>query len=298
MSQLPVDAGVNLPRLAPNHRLQAVVDGALARLGDVPEPLGSGPFLPADFFGLPQVQAFRSLDGAAQDRVVAACSRQLLEEAWHIERIGLAFVAKMVLLAPSAEERVLYGLFGADEARHLVMIDALLGQPSSVAPSAFHELLAEVVEHGDRATLVLVVQVVLEGWGLAHYRSMAQATTEPALERVLRGILRDEVLHHASGLAVFPELPFDSDSRSQMVGVLERFLRLVRMGPQGVVAALASELPDLDRRRAFEELDTEGHSATRLMALRALLLKVGAEETVARLTASGAFDPATAEECA
>jgi hypothetical protein len=126
---------------------------------------------------------FRGLDSAVRGRVLAHCGDALLQEALHIETMGVAFAARMALLATTVEERMLYGFFAAEEATHLAGVSRFASRCPAEGP--FLAMLDELIAEGDRATLVLVVQVVLEGWGLDHYRGLARACRGPALAGVL-----------------------------------------------------------------------------------------------------------------
>ena len=59
--------------------------------------------------------------GLSQDEqksVLLGCGQAVLEEALYMEQNGMAFAAKMSLLADSVEERMLYNVFASDEATH------------------------------------------------------------------------------------------------------------------------------------------------------------------------------------
>lgn len=296
------EAGPGLGNLAGDDRLRSVVDATLRAHGlsvlDVPDvgrSTPAAPFWPSSFFELERLSAFRGAGPDVQDAIVRHCGEGLIQEALHIETIGLAFSARMVLLADTVEERTLHALFAAEEAAHLSGLSRFgVRRP---AQDPFLALLAELVAAGDRPSLVLVVQVVLEGWGLDHYRRLARASTDVALTDVLEGIVRDEARHHGSGLLAAPRLGH-SDAT---LDVLTRFLDMVRRGPQAVVGALeahAGPLARSARLRAFTELDTENHSARRLDLVRELLLRAGAQPVVTALDARGSFRPLTAEEVA
>jgi hypothetical protein len=255
----------------------------------------SSAFWPASFFELERLTAFRDASPDTQDAIVRSCGDGILQEALHIETIGLAFSSRMVLLADTVEERSLHALFAAEEAAHLAGLSRFGARRPTENP--FLALLAELVAAGDRPSLVLVVQVVLEGWGLDHYRKLARASTDVALSEVLDGIVRDEARHHGSGLLTAPRL----GSTDASIEVLTRFLGMVQAGPQSVVGAVeahAGPFSRSERVRAFTELDTETHAGGRLALVRELLQRAGAERVVTALDARGCFRPLTAEEVA
>jgi hypothetical protein len=295
---VPVDAGLALGQLPADDRLHAVLQGALAARGVARPPPGeasAAPHWDAAYFELPRLAAFAEAPATAQRAIVARCGADLLHEALHIETIGLAYGAKMLLLSETVDERMLYAAIAAEEAAHLAGIAAFAARGPAEGP--FLALLGELVAEGDRATLVLVVQVVLEGWGLDHYRGLARACRTPALARVLEGILLDEARHHGSGILLAPRRP----AGDAAVEVLTALCDMVRVGPQGVLAAVEAERGPLGRAgrvRALAALDTEAHAGRRLALLRGLLARAGADTIVAALDARGRLTPATAEEAA
>ncbi|MFM7426179.1 MAG: ferritin-like domain-containing protein, partial [Elainella sp.] len=64
----------------------------------------------AAFLGLERVQLFQSASTAEQQAILTRANRDLLLESCRIEQAGIGYMAKMVLLAESLGERMLYGL--------------------------------------------------------------------------------------------------------------------------------------------------------------------------------------------
>lgn len=292
MSAVPVAVALDLERLPEGHRLRPVVDGALRKAWGPPPSPAPGFRWPAAFFGLDRSSAWRAAEPEARERARAAIERHTLAEAWAIEKAGMAFAAKMTLLARSTEERMLYALFAADEASHFAAFSAFGVDRAPANP--FLDLLGRVIEEGDRATLVFVVQVVLEGWGLAWYRQLGEQALDPALAATFTAVLADEARHHGSGVVLAAEAP----PRDAAVDVLAPFLDMVRAGPQAVAAAIEAGCGPVDRPRLFAELDAEAHAASRLALLRGLMLKAGGDRVVAALDARGSFTPLPPERCA
>ena len=92
-----------------------------------------------------RARLYADLNEEQQRALLTSASASLLHEAYFIEKLGLAFGAKMVLLSSTTEERMLYALFCADEARHLAAVSEHIDDPESLATSnPFHALLSEV----------------------------------------------------------------------------------------------------------------------------------------------------------
>ncbi len=98
-------------------------------------------FWPAKHFNLDRVTIFRDASEAEREQILEGCCRDLLEEAYWIEKCGMYFAAKMSLMASSTEERMLYSLFAADEAVHFSWISGYVPAERVIASSGnpFHK---------------------------------------------------------------------------------------------------------------------------------------------------------------
>ena len=294
----------DLPHLPADHRIEPILRAAL---GDVMSGRAVAPLPPhlariwePSQFGLDKSSIFLAASEDDRRSILALCARDTLEEAYFIEKSGLAYTGKMILISETTEERMLYALFGADEATHLRAISSWLPDAHPVrAESPFLALLADVIENGERETLVFVVQVVLEGWGITHYGDIARACKSDGLRRTLLSIVKDEALHHGSGLQLFAARPPSARAHEEIIEVLVKFLGMVQAGPQGVLSALSRVLGDLtveQRRATYAELDGEAHAGLRLELLRRLMDKAGASSIIDGLVSRGAFRPLAAQE--
>ncbi len=298
MRQVTITAGMNLPHRLLSERLEGVVASALPR-PDPPSSTGISPWA-SSYFNLDHSSLYGGATEEQQQDILRRCADLLLTEAWFIEKSGMAFAAKMVLLAPTTEARMMYSLFGADEARHLHALTPFLPRiPESSQGDSFLFLLSQIIEEGDRGSLVLLIQVVLEGWGLHHYRQLAEACRDPALAQVLLRILKDEAGHHGSGVVLTTGglVPGDPD---QTFVSLRRLLDLVRCGPLGVVGAVEGVLGPLTRNQKIHllhELNGRAHAASRLELLESLLARSGNRTWIQRLEREGSFQPLAPQDC-
>jgi rubrerythrin len=272
-----------LPPLATGSRLHAVLEASLPASRADADPIRWD----AAFLGLDRSRLFRRLSDTQQRAVLASASDDLLSEAWRVEQAGLLFTARMVTLAPTHHERALYASFAGDEARHLAALTPWLRGDAS-PPTPFHLLLAEVIERASRPVLVLIVQVVLEGWGLRHYRDLARAARHPALAEAFHTILVDEARHHGAGALLVVERPPTDEVIDEALPYLRRLLDMVRAGPLGLVAAVETATGPLsppDHAALLDDLDALAHTTARLDLLRGLLRPTPA--LVARLDQGG-----------
>jgi hypothetical protein len=299
VTDVPMRAGMDLPSLRPGHRVHALLQARLR-----PETVATRAYAPhahwvAEFFGLHRVGLFQDATRVQKWDVLDRCGRALLEEAYFIEKSGVGFAAEMILLAESMEERMLYATFAADEARHFDAVRPFLaGELPAPSSNPFLALLAATIECGDRAALQFVIQIVLEGWGLAHYRSLRDACTHPLLHDRLDAILHDEAAHHGSGRVLFAEAKPEAATLRRIEHALAAMLQMVRVGPLGVLDALEQTLglTRAQKLAVFDELGGRAHAQARLDHLRQLATFDDVLPVVDRLESRGLFQSMSPED--
>ncbi|MFQ4142260.1 ferritin-like domain-containing protein [Chlorogloeopsis sp. ULAP02] len=308
-------AGFDLPHAHTQDKLCRVLFSALeSRLGKTdaenlsktfsmspPPHLRLSSYWDAKHFGLDKVSIFREACAQEQAEILHLCSYGLLAEAYFIEQAGVGYMAKMVTLAETTEERMLYALFSSDEVTHLAQISQFIDTSELVGTDEpFLRLLGDLVESSDKTVLLFILQVVLEGWGLSHYRSLAKNCRSSDLSAVLWGFLQDESRHHSTGVTLFDRVAVTKSSQQTMIETLALFLQMVQVGPQSVVSTIEKVkgyLSTAQKVKIFEELETEIQSGTRLQLLRSLMRSPNAEVIVEELEVRGAFQPFPANKC-
>ncbi|MGB3495988.1 MAG: ferritin-like domain-containing protein [Elainellaceae cyanobacterium] len=289
--------GVGLPGRSP-YRLSFETPYATDVSSNLAIP--SEPYWDAAHFGLHQVALFRTSTPEEQHAILSRANLALLQEAYTIEKAGMGYMSHMALLAETTQERMIYTLFAADETSHFVQLSPFVYEKPTLADNPFLQLLSEVVEGDNKTVLLFVIQVVLEGWGLTHYRALEKDCRCAPLKQTLHSFLQDESRHHGTGITLFNQAQMSPASHSAIVEILVQFLRMVQMGPQSVVEAIAQVKGHLSRNQKlqiFAELDTENHSGTRLQLLRSLMRGDGAGAIVQDLEDRGAFSPFAASQC-
>lgn len=293
-------SGFNLAHVHAEHSLHRILNSALGqrRQNDHRSPASS--YWDAEFFGLHRVALFQSATPDEQAAILHLANQSLLEEAYWIEKAGMGYMAKMILLAETIEERMLYSLFAADESRHLSQIQEFIINRPAQANQPFLNLLEELVEIPDKTALLFAVQVVLEGWGLTHYRRLAKGCCDRAIAHLFMSFLQAESRHHSTGVTLFNQIQIADTSRAALTELLAQFLFMVQVGPQSILAALEQVKEDLSRTqkiRILEELNTEVHSGTRLKTLKSLMQLDGSQTIVQSLEEQGCFTPFSASKC-
>ena len=267
MTEIDVRALLDAPHWRDDAALQSILGSLLRRRPmELPEsPPDPAEIWPASSFGLDRVTEFIDASDERKRAILRRCAADRLAEALYVEKLGLAFCAKMTLLAETTEERMLYAMTASDEATHYYWISRFTeGEPK---PSPFLELIGSWIEREGRAALTLLVQVVLEGWGVQHYRLLGRDCRDPRLAAVLREIVTDEARHHGSGTRLFAQHAPDDAERDEIVHALAELLDMVRCGPQAIVAALAP----VDRMRCLDELQAADDAQRKLDLLRDLI---------------------------
>lgn len=293
-------AGFQLPLCAPGDRLGRIYGGVFG-VSLRPGENGKKIYWTADYFGLSQVSLFQQLTAPDQENVLAIANRQLLEEIYWVEQAGVGYMAKMVLLAETVEERSLYALFAADEAQHLAQISRFCPQLPVFQGDSFLELMASFLASDDKALLLTMVQVLLEGWGLSHYRSLAKHCQEMSLQTTLQGFLQAEARHHGAGLTQLQKWRYSDLTLQSIEQGLKQFLPLVQAGPQRLLSALdqvSGPLSQPQKVTVLEQLAGDRHSQQRLNLLLSLLDGTVPPQILQNLHDQGYFQPYTATQAA
>lgn len=304
--KIEIPPGMDSPDLPREHRLRSLITTSLKRKGATVEAPNNTAkaYWTAGHFGLDSVSCFRALPSATQNQILIACSDALLQESYFIEKGGMHYTAKISLLARSTEERLMYNLFAAEEAQHFHWISSFLREDLKHDPTAnpFLNFLSEIAQYEDRESLMFTLQVVLEGWGLHHYRALADGCSDPTLKAVFERILKDEAGHHGGGLVLFNEAALPQEKVDSLVDILRRFMPMVQVGPQMVAGVLFrySGVTDFDSRKlVFDELNAQAETTKKLSALESCIRAARHGDEIAdRLRNEGYFHALDSASCA
>lgn len=288
---LAIEAFMNFPKKQPNKVLEGILKRSNKNYGKAFQASSDTIYWSAQSLGLDAVAAFREADAGLQNLILQEASYSLLREAFAIERAGMAFASKMVLLSDDLESRILYSQFAAQEAAHYQAIAAHIPhEPTDLDQDPFLALLKDSIETCDRMTLTLIIQVFLEGWGLLHYKKLAKDCLSPALTEEFKQILQDEANHHGSGVALFDAALMSDGQRADALRILRQLLAMVAAGPFTLASILHRHLnPSFSPLDYYAELGHEQETTLKLQQLRRILLVGGAEIFVDILDQEDAF---------
>jgi rubrerythrin len=265
-------------------------------------PAELGTLWTADWWGFQRCEMFAKLNENSRYEALAACNRTIMNEAYFIEKSGLAYCAKMILLAETTDVAQLYAHIAADEATHLAWIEPFVSANGKTNPDGqFLLFLSGMIEDYRPEILVYLVQIILEGWGLDHYKRLMKNCQDPALTEVFRRILKDEALHHHSGTILYKAIQFSDHERAILADAMKFYADLVRVGPLAAIAALDKVSGGMNLEDVVEvmaALDHPGESKRKLELLKNLMLQPKMESIVEAMDDSGYFTPYSPEEAA
>ncbi len=183
------------------------------------------------------------------------------------------------------------------------MISALVGRPERrlLEANAFLQYLDAMIQDEPKASLILLIQVVLEGWGIPYYSNLADHSQDKAVTSTLKKIVADEARHHGSGLILFDQNRIEGAKRKQLHDQLFELISMLRLGPAALVSALSREnggLSTAEIREFIEETSALEKVASDLALIRFLLEKAGARDALQSLEDRAAFEAPRAEDCA
>lgn len=292
-------AGLDLPHGEGENALAGIVDGRARTRGVRPATTVGDParYFSDNLFRLQNVSLFRDASPNRQRDIRTGCAHTVLREAYFVEKSGLAYYARMLLEAETTEARQAFAQIGGDEATHLAWIAPYVpGQERTGAHGPFLRLIADLIEGGEPSVLVYIMQVVLEGWGLSHYQTLADACIFEPLRQVFEAIRRDEAMHHKTGEVMLDSGSFGAKERALTLDAMACFLELVRAGPQGVMAIVSRVSGGLDGpalTMLHEQLSGTDTASEKLALLRQLMGASGMDWVAADLEERGLFAPLT-----
>lgn len=282
-----------------NHQLKRILEKRFRSK----TPENQGILWSAEEYNLENVSVFQEMTASRKDELLRELSQDRIREAYHIEKSGIAYGSKMTALSETIDERVLYGSFTGDEARHFKLIEKYYDstQSSDISDNCFLTFLAQMIETAPKNALVFMIQILLEGWGLDHYSTMAQTCLDETLKEDLKSILDDEVVHHGSGVILFKEDHLSKEERECIHQSLISFLQMVQVGPLGVFMRLQTMVPHMDQtliKNSLEEMEAFQETQKKLNTLKRLIKKAGAPSLIEELEHLGYFQAFNVEQMA
>ena len=304
MYDLKAEHYLDLTHHQDNETLNKLIKGSIRRKNKLfPFEQDANHFWKAEQFLLNRSSLFKKLNEQQQYNIIHNCNEMLMNDFYFLEKCGLAYCARMLLLGETTEIRQLYGLMASDEAMHLEWFTPFI-QPShrTLAPQGkLPPVLGKIMQDCDANSLYYLVQIIVEGWSFFTYRLLAESCQSPLLKKILKNILRDEALHHKAGPALFDVRKIDKTTGAFIYDKMLAYSEALRTGPQMVIKSFEKELGDInspDLEILFEELETELTSMMQLQLMKNLMTVPGMESYVERLKTDQVDVPYSAATCA
>lgn len=291
--ELKVFHSMNAPHLDKNDNLNLILrNSAQLELPKV-DP-GTVVYWNDQHYGLDHASFFIDLSEEKRSEIIQQLNHWSLSLSYFIEKFGLNYGAKMVLMSESVEEKSLYTLFSADEVRHRIAIEPFVTK-SMPSDLNFHPLLpalALALEQGSKAAMTFTIQVVLEGFGLSHYFYLRDSCLSPELKSVFNLILEDEVLHHGMGVYITQNLALSPEDKEQITELTALFIRALKEASWVLktVEQAHGGLTLSQRYQFKEEIGWHQQIQQRMERVKVLLRKVGYHELVESLEQKGVFE--------
>lgn len=196
-----------------------------------------------DFFHLEQSSVWKTLSKEDRSEILISLGHKILQEAYFIETAGMAYAGKMNLAAKSKEERQFFCFVGEEEAKHLRMVEALANFNTSLETiPSFALLIGEIIQEATKISHLLLIQILLEGWGLNYYKSLVKYSKDESVTNAFKLILKDEIRHHSGGVILFAHHKttngMNDTEISEFLSYLERIAFMVKIGPYNLCEEL------------------------------------------------------------
>lgn len=249
-----------------------------------------------DFFHLADSSLWKSLTAKKKNQVLINLGQKILQEAYFIECAGMAYAGKMNLAAKTKEERAFFCFVGEEEAKHLRLIESLTNFNTALSEiPSFALLIGEIIQEASKPSHLLLIQILLEGWGLHYYKSLAKASLDEDVANAFKSILKDEIRHHSAGVLLFAshkkQMGLTPVEVAEFVNYLERIAFMVKIGPYGPCEEICKQLDVPCTPEQLEtflaETNAVGMTSEKLTILEQLLGKSLPEEVMKSIREKG-----------
>lgn len=288
----------NLP--GTESKIERLAKVSFAANGFIPieKKIHDGLYWTEGFFSLDKSSLWKSLREEQKTRILIKMNEHLLREAYYIENAGMLYAAKMNIMAESQEERSFFSIMGFEEAEHLQSLTPFLTTSikSTNVPS-FSKHIGKIIIEGDRPSNLFLIQILLEGWGLSYYQSLADHTHDSGMREVFARIIKDETRHHSAGVILLEQK--QTEKNSFLIDAFHELLNMVRVGPWTLIQEIKNEVQGLSSdhiKILIQELDAVKDTNQKLQKLKTLTEKSLGSELLDQFQKNGVWKSYTEEE--
>ncbi len=273
------DEVFHIPTDSKNKVLQQLLESAFGKLTIEPKKSEfPNHFWSEKRYGFDKSKSYLALDVQQKQRTLRHLTELNLSLSYFIEKSGHNYGAKMILLAKNQDEKALYSLFAAEEAIHQKeFINHMWFTPNKdIHWHPMLDVLGEVMCEGERNTLIYVVQVLLEGFGMSFYSGLGESCEFSPMRNVYSRILQDEARHHGSGVILANFYDVDQNEKEQIFEYTKKFIHALQNASWFVNAIERESGPmSIEEKKTFlENISYEETLTARRRKIRDMLLKV------------------------
>ncbi|MBC7539135.1 MAG: ferritin-like domain-containing protein [Bacteriovorax sp.] len=229
-------------------------------------------------YGFERSSKYMKLNPEEKNKALRYLTEQNLALSYFIEKSGHNYGAKMILLAKNQDEKFLYSLFAAEEAVHQrEFMNHMWFTPN--ANDHWHPMLnvlGEVMREGERNTLIYVVQVLLEGFGMSFYSGLGDTCDYAPMKNVYARILQDEARHHGSGVILANFYDVNKYEKEQIFEFTKKFITALQSASWFIKALENSNGPmsEQEKKIFLSDINYEETLSNRRKRLKDMLTKV------------------------
>jgi hypothetical protein len=291
---LSIDSTLFSKKLEEKHPLKNLLSKALdAYTVSHKDPNTPDILWPKERYRLEQTPFFTSLDPLVQQNILKKITELNLSLSRYIETSGHNYGAKMILLADSLDEKSIYALFAAEEAIHLREFENFMHftPDPEVHWHPMLNPLARAIAEGEKNTCLYIIQVLLEGFGMAHYGGLRADCSYAPLKEAYDRILKDEARHHGTGIILSKQNALSSLEKEQIFEYTREFILSLQSANWilNCIEQEAGALSTQEKQKYQEQTKQAEVLQLRLIKMREMLEKVDDYDLVKRLDNEGVF---------
>lgn len=275
-------------------KTQDFVAKTLVRTGRFKEhhPLTAPPW-PAQYYQLHHSKLFNQLDDEKKTDILNKLGLDLLLGSFGIEKVGIGYCGRMSSTAETMEERLLFSMMGADEAVHYQLLCPYIPlELRSTYTSPFLSLMDQMLESDAPNILYYLSQIIIEGWGIYHYRALANQCMDPNLKAIIKQMLKDESSHHHTGKVLFKVNQLRKNDKAYILDSLKHYTDIIRLGTSQVIGVI-DEVVGLSKNQKHElkqAIQQDKTTHYQLSIFKQLMSQPGMEAIVHDIERAGYFE--------
>lgn len=249
------------------------------------------------FYGLEKSSLWKKISLQDQNSILKNMSDHLLREAYYIENAGMLYAAKMNVMAETQEERTFYSIMGYEEARHLQSLQPYFSAEILSGPiPGFSAHIGKIITEGDRPSNLFLIQILLEGWGLTYYQSLADTTTDNGIQDAFQKIIKDETRHHSAGMILLEQK--QTINNSFLLDAFHELLEMVRIGPYTLVQEIKKkyDFSEKELKTLLQDINAVADTNRKLARLRDLTDKALGDDLMRKFEKNKVWDSYSLEE--